>query len=246
MAEDRTVRAIVLRRQDSGESDRRLTLFTVEYGKLDAVAKGARKGGSRLAGISEPLSVADMTLAEGKRNRFVTQVLPLASFPGLRADFDRLTYALALTELAAAVLPWESPLPEMFELLTCGLHGLENHEQPLAVLCWALVKLLEYSGFLPQFDTCVETGAPIQEAHGYLSPAAGGYVVEVESGRFQDRYRVQAKVLVALARLGELDEPPPRLKMAPDCLYALFPLCRALAETQLPALTAVRDGLRAG
>ena len=245
MATDRTVRAIVLRRTDSGEADRRLTLFTVEYGKLDAVAKGARKGGSRLAGISEPLSVSDMTLAEGKRNRFVTQVMPVASFPGLRNDFDRLTYGLALTELAAAVLPWESPLPETFELLTCGLHGLETHPEPLVVLCWALVKLLDFSGFLPLFDACVETGASIQEAFGYLSPTAGGYVVEAAAARFQDRYRVQAQVLVALARLAELDEPPARLKLATECLYALYPLCRALAETQLPALTSVRDGLRA-
>ncbi|MHB8636840.1 MAG: DNA repair protein RecO [Fimbriimonadaceae bacterium] len=246
MATDRTVRAIVLRRQDAGESDRRLTLFTVEYGKLDAVAKGARKGGSRLAGISEPLSVSDMTLAEGRRTRYVTQVLPVASFPGLRNDFDRLTYGLALTEFAAAVLPWESPLPDTFEVLTCGLHGLESHAQPLAALCWALVKLLEVSGFLPQFDVCVETGASIQEAFGSLSASAGGYVVEAHAARFQDCYRVQAEVLVALARLAELAEPPPRLKLDSACFMALYPLCRAVADAPLSALTVVRDGLRAG
>ncbi len=244
MASDRTVRAIVLRRVNSGESDRRLTLFTLEYGKLDAVAKGARKAASRLAAISEPLSVADMTLAEGKRTRYITQVLPVASFPGLRKDYERLTYGLAVTELAAAVLPWESPLPETFEILTAGLSSLESHPEPLASLCWALIKMLEVSGFLPQFDTCVETDVRIQEAFGYLSPSAGGYMVESASVRFTDRYRVQAEVLVALQKLSELDEPPPRLKMASECLTALFPLCRAVAEMQLPALTAVRDGLR--
>lgn len=233
----------MLRRVDSGEADRRLTLFTVEYGKLDAVAKGARKGGSRLAGVSEPLSVSDMTLAAGKRNRFVTQVLPLLSFGGLRSDFDRLTYGLALTEVAAAVLPWESPLPETFDLLIAGLHALEVHETPLVALCWALVKLLDVSGFLPQFAECVETGQPIQEANGFVSPTAGGYVVEAHAGRFQDRYRVPAEVLVTLAKLAELDGPPQRLKRAPDCLYALYPLCRALADAILPALTTVRDGL---
>jgi len=242
---DRTVRAIVLRRVDSGESDRRLTLFTVEYGKLDAVAKGARKGGSRLAGVSEPLSVSDMTLAEGKRNRFVTQVLPVASFPGLRGDFDRLTYGLAYTELAAAVLPWESPLPDTFELLVGVLHALEQSAAPLPVLCWAIVRLLDESGFLPQFDSCVETGQPIREAQGYLSPTAGGYVVEGEAGRFVDRFRVPAEVLVTLARLVELESPPHRLKRAEECLFALFPICRAVADASLPALTSVRDGLRA-
>lgn len=244
MSVDRTVRAIVLRRVDAGEADRRLTLFTLEHGKLDAVAKGARKGGSRLAGISEPLSVSDMTLAEGKRTRFVTQVLPIGSFPGLRADFDRLTYGLALTELAAAVLPWEAPHPETFDLLIAGLHGIETHRHPLAALCWALVRLLDVSGFLPQFDACVETGQPIRESEGFLSPTAGGYVVEAQAMRFQDRYRVRAEVLVTLARLADLAEPPPQMKLAEASLFALYPLCRSLADAPLPALTAVRDALR--
>ncbi|MBI1755525.1 MAG: recombination protein O N-terminal domain-containing protein, partial [Fimbriimonas ginsengisoli] len=38
---ERTVTAIVLRRRDSGESDRRLILFTPEEGKIEAIAKGA-------------------------------------------------------------------------------------------------------------------------------------------------------------------------------------------------------------
>src|SRR5688500_15988706 len=103
---DTTVTAIVLRRKDSGERDRRLTLLTPELGKVDAIAKGARKGASRLAGSSDPLAMARMTLAKGKVNLFVTQAQPIHSFRGLRTDFERLSLALALVELYGAVLPW--------------------------------------------------------------------------------------------------------------------------------------------
>ena len=40
--------AIVLRRLDYGETDRIVTLLTREYGKLGAIAKGARKGKSKV------------------------------------------------------------------------------------------------------------------------------------------------------------------------------------------------------
>src|ERR1043165_6899140 len=117
-----TVHAIVLRRRDSGESDRRLTVLTHELGKIDVIAKGARKAGSRLAGSSDPLVVAKFGLATGKKNLFVTQTQPMASFRGLRTDYERLTFALALCELYSAVVPWEEPFPEAYELLTRSLH----------------------------------------------------------------------------------------------------------------------------
>ena len=70
-----SVTAIVLHRTESGENDRRLTLLTLEQGKIDVIARGARKGGSRLAGISEPLVFAKMQLAVGRHRRFVTQAM---------------------------------------------------------------------------------------------------------------------------------------------------------------------------
>ena len=140
-----TVNAIVLKRTNAGESDRRLTVLTREIGKVDVVAKGARKSASRLAGSSDPLTAAVLSIAEGKRNRFVTQAQPLSSFRGLRSDFDRLGMALALVELYAAVLPVEEPAPQAFDLLVLSLTALEKAERPEASLAWAEVQLLSIS-----------------------------------------------------------------------------------------------------
>src|SRR5579862_305209 len=147
-----TVHAIVLRRRDSGESDRRLTVLTREVGKIDIVAKGARKSGSRLAGSSDPLVVAKFSIATGKKNQFITQAQPMASFRGLRTDYERLSFGLALCELYSAVIPWEEPFPEAYELLASSLHILETHERPVVAMVWAQLQLLSLSGFLPAFD----------------------------------------------------------------------------------------------
>jgi hypothetical protein len=52
MARERTYRteSIILRRSDFGEADRLLTLFSREYGKIKAIAKGARKPQTRKSG----------------------------------------------------------------------------------------------------------------------------------------------------------------------------------------------------
>jgi DNA repair protein RecO (recombination protein O) len=239
---ERIVHAIVLRRRDSGESDRRLTVLTEECGKIDVLAKGARKGGSRLAGISDPLSAAVMNLATGKQNFFITQAQPLHSFRGLRTDFDRLSCGLALVELFAAVLPVDEPFPEAYALLAQSLHHLEAHGKPIVALVWAEVRLLELSGFLPQFGRCVVTDREIVEGEPFLSPRAGGYVSDQAAITYTDRFRTRAEVLYGLIRLPDFDEPPTNMKYAAEALADLLPFWHNITDSQLPANeTAVRE-----
>ena len=219
-------------------------MLTREQGKIDVVAKGARKSGSRLAGSSDPLTVARLAIATGKKNSFITQTQPLASFRGLRSDFERLSFALALLELYAAVVPYEQPDEELYDLLVGSLQALESHEKPVVVLVWAELQLLSYSGFLPSFDVSAVSGSEIKEPEPMVSPHAGGYVTRQESGSFSDCIRVRAEALFGLARTAELAEPPGNLKFADECLIALFPFWRNVAETQLPANDAVIKELR--
>jgi DNA repair protein RecO (recombination protein O) len=239
-----TVHAIVLRRKDVGESDRRLTILTSEQGKIDVIAKGARKAASRLAGTSDPLSLSIMSLAPGKRNRFVTQAQPVSAFRALRTDFDRLSMALALTELYAAVLPFEQPDPEAYELLSLCLGQLESHSKPIVSLVWSEVRLLETAGFMPHFDSSVVSGAPVGEALCWLSPTAGGYLGPLEAESMVDRFQVPVEVLYGLAKIGRFEEPPSNLKMSLECLSALLPFWRHIVDMALPANEALLKHLR--
>ncbi len=227
--------AIVLRRRDSGESDRRLTVLTRELGKIDVVAKGARKAGSRLAGSSDPLTVAKFSIATGKKNQFITQSQPMASFRGLRTDYERLSFALALCELYSAVVPWEEPFPEAHELLSESLRAIESHEKPVVALVWSELQLLSLTGFLPAFDRSCIDGEPVQESAPWISAHAGGYVGDADALRFTDRVRTRAEVLYGLAKTAELDAPPKNLKFADECLALLLCFWRQIAEAPLPA-----------
>src|ERR1044072_2427419 len=230
-----TVQAIVVRRRDSGESDRRLTVLTRELGKIDIIAKGARKAGSRLAGSSDPLVVAKFGLATGKKNLFVTQTQPISAFRGLRSDYERLTFALALCELYAAVLPWEEPLPEAYDLFMRSLEAVEKHSKPIVALVWAELQLLSLTGFLPSFDRSCVDDEPIKEAEPWVSPHAGGYLNDSDALRFTDRARTRAEVLYGLARTAAPEDPPPNLRFADEALILLLPFWRQVTEMPLPA-----------
>jgi DNA repair protein RecO (recombination protein O) len=235
MSAEIDVRALVLRRYDLGDTDRRLILLTEELGKIDAVAKGARKAASRLAGVSDPLCIARLTLATGKRRKFIIQAQPEWAFRGIRHDFDRLQLALSLLELAESILPWEEPAPETWVRLQGALEAVEAHPEPLVAAVWAQVQLLQEAGFGPQVSECVARGTAVAVAQPWFSPRGGGFVSEEAALEFDDRFRTRAEVLYGIAGLQGLEHAPPRLRYAPEALALLFYYWREVAQTRLPA-----------
>lgn len=202
---------------------------------MDVTAKGARKSGSRLAGSSDPLTIAKLGLASGTRNAFVTQAQPIASFRGLRSDFDRLSFGLALCELYATILPWEEEAPEAFDLLEESLGYLDGFGNALGAFIWAELKLLTLAGYLPAFDRSAVDGAPIAEANPWFSAHAGGYVGPEVAARYTDRIQTRAEVLYGLAATSTLDAPPAKLKFAEESVALLLSYWRQIAEAPLPA-----------
>ena len=90
---------IVVRRRNQGEADRVLTLCT-PLGKLDVVAKGARKVRSRKAGHIELFSRSSFVIARSRSSwDIVSQVEMLEPHAALRADLLRGTHARYAVEL---------------------------------------------------------------------------------------------------------------------------------------------------
>lgn len=236
---ERSVTAIVLRRRDAGESDRRLTILCPEEGRIEVIAKGARKGGSRLAGSSEPLTFSRMTIASGKALGYVTQVQPQSSFPGLRRDYERLNCALAWAELFEAVSTEGADAEALFSLLHAGLQILEHHENPTAAFCWLALRLLDLEGCQPSWATCLESGHRLKENPAWFSPGQGGYRGPAVSPGHGDW--VSAEGLLTLEKLEPLDQPPPKMRYQRECLDILHLTWTEFAHKKLPTLKQLID-----
>lgn len=213
---------------------------------MQAIAKGARKAASRLAGASEPLTVSAFVIASGKHTGYITQAQPISSFPGLRSDFDRIALGLAFAELASLVLPPSGPLKGAFQLAVKALTYLEAHPVPVVAAVWAELKLMELVGMLPQFDICHETHEPLMENPALIAPRAGGYVHSSLRDRFQDAYAVPAEWLIGAARTVERDAPPDKLKHAAEIFAMLHRFWVFYAEDALDARVAYLNGVTAG
>src|SRR5437016_5623174 len=174
--------AVVLRSFRLGEADRVLHLYTLDRGRVGAVAKGIRKTSSRFGARLEPLSHVDLMLHQGSGELLtVTGVELTHSHHLVREDGYRLNVGLIGAEAMLRLFSEQEANPRAFEALTKFLDLLDDVAPGRAgrpaldplVLAFQL-KLLWLAGYLPHLGSCAECGAPPPFA-GY-SARAGGVV----------------------------------------------------------------------
>ena len=173
--------AVVLRSIRFSEADRILHLYTLERGRIGAIAKGVRKTKSRFGARLEPLSHVELMLHEGSGElQTVTGAALISSHHETRDEPYRLEIGLIGAEAMLRLFVEPEANERAFTALARFLDLLDEAEpvdgrpaiDPLA-LSFQL-KLLWLSGYLPHVTTCVECGAG-GDLVGF-SPRAGGAV----------------------------------------------------------------------
>src|SRR5215472_4822655 len=129
-----TTEAIPLRRPDYGEADRILTLFTPAYGKVRAIAKGARRTTSRLAGHLEPFTRTQLLLATGRELDIITQAEARERLDALREDLWHATGAWYIAEMVDRFLEDADPHPRLYRLFAATLRLLDDSAAAIAAV----------------------------------------------------------------------------------------------------------------
>jgi DNA repair protein RecO (recombination protein O) len=174
--------AVVLRSIRFAEADRVLHLYTLDRGRVGAVAKGVRKTTSRFGGRLEPLSHVELMLHAGSGElQTVTGVSLMRAHRAAREDYYRLSVGLIGAEAMLRLFSEQEANARAFTALTRFLdlldeapHAAERPALDPLALSFQL-KLLWLSGYLPHLTSCAECGVADATLVGY-SPRAGGAV----------------------------------------------------------------------
>lgn len=176
-----------------GETDRLVTILTVEKGIIRVIAPGARKHKSRLAGRSSQFVVNELFIVQGKRLDKMVQAETVRSFPRLASDLAKLTASQYLAELVLCQALSEQPQGELFTLLIRHLQRLEEAtgEGILACLNQGIFHLLVLAGVAPEVRRCSVSQVEIipdftlPDWRVGFSPTSGGIVSMAQTGQNQ-------------------------------------------------------------
>lgn len=182
MSKARTFRtpALVLKRRPFGEADRLVTLLTPQHGKIDAIAKGARKPLSKKTGHVELFTHTDVLIARGRELGILTQAEVVKPFVPIREDLTRGAYANYVAELLDRfTYDADFASPRLFTLLDASFERICHDDDPRRVVRYFELRLLDEVGFRPELQDCVVMQEAVQPQDQFFSYHDGG-VVSIE------------------------------------------------------------------
>ncbi|HEY9084506.1 MAG TPA: DNA repair protein RecO [Candidatus Tyrphobacter sp.] len=171
-------RGVVLRARNLGEADRILTLFTLEHGKVDGVAKGVRRGKSRVGGRLEFGNEVVLTLGRGRSLDVITGAEILHEHWRALVQPERFGTATLVAEMIDAFCEPELALPEIYDLLVGVLAAVAASSAPALLMPRFSLRLLDALGLGLPLDMCVRCGGSLDDERAWLDAEAGGLIDE--------------------------------------------------------------------
>jgi DNA repair protein RecO (recombination protein O) len=151
--------AVVVGSFPLGESDRVVTFFSREYGKVRGVARASRRPRSRFTGALELFTVGELVFFDTGRSDLlrVDHFDVLRPLARLREDLDRLGHASWIVECVNRLTEERDPHAGLFGLLTRSLRTMETGPPGRVALAF-VARCLDVTGHRPRLDSCVECG----------------------------------------------------------------------------------------
>jgi DNA repair protein RecO (recombination protein O) len=198
--------ALVVRGTDWSETSRITTLFTRQFGKVRALAKGGRRLRSNFEIAFDLLTVCQVVYlrkAHGGLDLLI-EAQVAERFPHLRTNLTSLNVGYYIAELLSDGTQDYDPHPELFDAAIQTLRNLANRPDD-PVSGFELVWLREL-GYSPRLDACAVCArvlpVPLPNAArvGY-SPEAGGVVCPDCLPTARDRRPLSEPARLALMQL---------------------------------------------
>ncbi|KGA98431.1 DNA repair protein RecO [Alkalihalobacillus alcalophilus ATCC 27647 = CGMCC 1.3604] len=148
------VEGIIIRSSDYGETNKVITLYTRELGKVGVMARGAKKPKSRLASVSQLFIYGTFLIQKHQGLGTLNQGEIIDSFKEVRNDLYLASYASYVVELLDRLTEEKEVNPYLFELVYQMLHYLDEGIDPEVLLRIYEMKMLAVAGAKPQLDHC--------------------------------------------------------------------------------------------
>jgi len=153
-----TVNAYVLSTNQYGDSDLIVSLFSLEKGKIKAIAKGAKRSKKRFVNVLEPFSLIKAEIITPRYGNLYLfkDALLIKNSSSIAEDPLNFTYASLALELVEMWAKEEDKNPDIFWLMKWFFNRLDSIDNDLTRLSlFFQIKILILSGYYPNVARCL-------------------------------------------------------------------------------------------
>ena len=222
-----TTKAIVIKSQSLGEVDKIISLYTSDFGKVRAVARGIKRPKSRYGGSLELLNYGDLVFffRPHKDLQIINSFDILDSFNILKDDLTKMAYAFYIVELLDAMGVEGKVNDIAFQLTLRALSTVESITHPELLIHAYELQLMTLMGFRPQLQKCVGCSNDVTGKTFRFSSPLGGMLcskcfykdasaLPISRGTCELMKRMQTLDLSLVQRISASDSVKRELKKA--------------------------------
>ncbi|MHB8138867.1 MAG: DNA repair protein RecO [Smithellaceae bacterium] len=167
----------VLKSLSYGESDLIVTFYSREFGKVNGIAKGAKRSKKRFANVFEPFSMTNIIFSRKNRDAlaFIESCDIIDHYSLIRQDLEKTLTASYFIDLTDHFSSEGKANENLFSLLADFLALLTRENVSDTAIRFFEMRLLKITGFEPALTACVRCKTPV--ANGgtyYFFPKEGG------------------------------------------------------------------------
>lgn len=214
------LQAFVLATLDYGDSDRIVSLFTLEHGRIKTFARRARNSRRRFGAALENFARIEAHVGVRQGLSGLQQAEIHSIYPSIRGDLGRIAHALYACELVDVMTPEGHPLPRLFRLLAAYLERLETSPASEGERRFFEINLLNILGYRPSLESCGRCGTPFGD-RGALLRDDGELVCRACAGHGREMTQLTLGRMLACLRTGTfglIDFPAETLPQAGGAL----------------------------
>lgn len=210
MEETYQARAIVLKREPFRENDSRISVYSREKGKLELVARGTKKIGSKLAGHIEPFNLVDLMIIRGKQFDYVGTALNAHFFYDLKSDLNKILFAGKVLGEVNTILKPGIQDEIIFNALNDFLNFINSYSTKdifkyefLSNIF--LLQIIIHLGYRPELNICVKCSKKVEAKGNSFSFRHGGIICKLCSEKKDREDLTISENVIKILRMAEKD-----------------------------------------
>lgn len=178
-------KAITLKRRDYSNTSQIATFYTLDYGKVQTLAKGSKRIGKKVLGSIDLLCYSELIFIkrEGSGLHVLTEWELLEDFPAFRKNLEKFYAGCYVVELVGELTEEEEKNEPLFLCILDALCGLSGTKNPTVNLLALELQMLKHLGYLPSLEECVCCdGRLLRGSEAFYSPVHRGLLCKSCSG----------------------------------------------------------------
>ena len=168
---------IVLKSMEYQEADKIVTIYTKDYGKITAIAKGVRKTKSKFGSSLEILTYSIFLFYKGRNLDIVSQTEILESFFSASKEVIKFAFAANCVEVVNRLTEEREINIGLFNLLKEALHYLRESNDPKLLSLSFKWQTMSILGYRPSLNHCCRCNKSVEDQEEmYFNIKEGGLV----------------------------------------------------------------------